>query len=88
MKSIKDLLQNKANDIDTSGVRSDVQLIQAEIDRLFDGVEVAKFVDGVATLKTKSSPVASNLRMQQTQLTEDLNSSLKNPIKRLIIRIG
>ncbi len=89
MKSLKDLLEKKADDIDDSGVKSDLNLIQAELDRLFDGaVKISKLKDSVATLHTANASLASNVRMQQTQLVEDLNSSLKNTIERLIIRIA
>ena len=89
MNSLKDLLKNKADDIDSSGQRDDLQLVQMELDRLFEGaVKVAKFNDGVATVTTSNASMASELRMQQAQLIEDLNSSLKNDINRMIIRIA
>ena len=89
MKSIKDLLQKKADDIDASGVKTDMQLLQQELDRHYEGsLTVNKFKDGTATISTSNASIASNVRMQQTQLIEDLNSSLKNKLDKLIIRIS
>lgn len=88
MKSIKDLLQRKADEIDDSGIKTDLNLLQAELDRLFDSnITIQKIKDGVATVSTSNSSLASNMRMQQTQLIEDLNSSLKNKLERFVIRI-
>lgn len=88
MKSLKDLLKIKADDIDVEGVRSDIQIIQKELDRLYGGdIKISKIRDGIANLHTQNASLASNVRMQQTQLLEDLNSSLKTPLERLIIRI-
>lgn len=88
MKSLKDLLQIKANDIDESGVKTDLEIIQKELDRLYDGaVKISQFKNAVGTVHTQNASLASTLRMQQVQLVEDLNSSLKNKLERLIIRI-
>lgn len=89
MKSLKDLLQHKANDIDQSGVRTDIELVQAELDRFFEGrVLLTKINNGQAIVQAQSAPVAANLRMQQHQLVEDLNSNLKNKLSRFVIRIA
>ena len=89
MKSLKDLLQHKAHDIDASGVRTDIDLVQAELDRFYEGqVQLTKINKGQAIVQAQSAPVAANLRMQQHQLVEDLNSSLKNKLTRFIIRIA
>lgn len=88
MKSLKDLLTKKADDIDRSGVRTDLELIQIELDRYFNGsIKVVKLTDGVARVESKSAALASTMRMQQHQLIEDLNSSLKNKLERFMIRI-
>jgi hypothetical protein len=88
MKSLKDLLQIKANDIDESGVKTDLELIQKELDRLYEGaVTITRLQDSVGMVQTPNASLASNLRMEQVQLVEDLNSSLKNKLDRLIIRI-
>ena len=88
MKSLKDLLQNKADDIETSGVKTDIDLIQSELTRQFSAdAKITKLKDGVAFVQTSNASLASNLRMQQTQFVEDMNSSLKNRIDRLVIRI-
>lgn len=89
MKSLKDLLVKKADQFDSSGKRGDLELIQAELDRYFKGkMKVTKLVEGRATVVASSAPMASNMRMQQQQLMEDLNSSLKNKLTRFIIRIA
>ena len=88
MKSLKDLLQKKADDIEESGVKTDLNVVQSELDRYFSGaIKVVKIKNAIATVETSNSSLASNMRMQQTQLIEDLNSSLKNKLDRFIIRI-
>ena len=89
MNSISDLLKKKADEIDNSGIRTDLDVIQAELDRFFDKqVRVNTFKNGVASVTAKTAPVASNMRLKQTQLVEDLNSSLQNKLDRFIIRIA
>lgn len=88
MKSLKDLLQKKADDIEVSGIKTDLHVVQAELDRYFSGdIKVTKIKNKIATVETSNASLASNMRMQQTQLVEDLNSSLKNKLDRFIIRI-
>ena len=88
MKSLKDLLQTKADDIDKSGIKTDMNLVQAELDRYYSGeVHLTHIKNAIATVETSNSSLASNMRMQQVQLVEDLNSSLKNKLDRFIIRI-
>ncbi len=88
MNSLKDLLQRKANEIDKSGVKTDLTLIQAELDRYYKGaIEVLKIKNGIATVQTGNASLASNMRMQQTQLVDDLNSTLKTKLDRFVIRI-
>lgn len=88
MDSIYDLLKFKANDIDSSGVKNDLEIIQAELERYFEKeISVRKFKDGVAVIESRSAPCASEMRMKQHQLLEDLNSILKNKISRFVIRI-
>ena len=88
MNSLKDLLNNKANEIDDSGVKTDLDMIQSELDRYFTGgIIISRIKDGVATVVTSNASLASNMRMQSSQLVEDLNSSLKNKLERFVIRI-
>ena len=88
MKSLKDLLQKKADAIDVRGVVTDLHVVQTELDRYFSGsIKVTKIKNSIATVETSNASIASNFRMQQTQLVEDLNSSLKNKLDRFIIRI-
>ena len=88
MNSLKDLLVTKASVIDESGVKTDLDIVQAELDRFFEsGIKVRSFNDGVVSVTASNSSIASNMRMQQTQLKDDLNSSLKNKIQRFFIKI-
>lgn len=88
MNSIKDLLLKKAQEIDDSGIKTDLDLIQNELDRLFPSqVKLQKINNGIATITTENASVASDLRMQASQLIDDLNSSLKSQLSRLVIRI-
>ena len=88
MDSIKDLLNSKADQIDTDGTRDDVHFVQTEIARLFKGVEVQRIQDdGSVLLTTRSAAVASDLRLRQHQIVTDLNSGLKKKLTKLRIRI-
>jgi hypothetical protein len=88
MNSLKDLLFKKAAQIDESGIKTDIQLVQTELDRYFNGeLQLQKITKGVATVTTSNSSIASEMRMQQQQLIEDLASSLQNKIERFYIRI-
>ena len=89
MDSIGDLLRKKADSIDASGIRGDLALIQDELDRLFEQrVKVARFDDNcVALLVTSSSVLASEVRLQQHHLMQNLNKALKQELKRFHIRI-
>lgn len=89
MKALKDLLVKKADDFDTSGIRTDLEVIQAELDRYFEGrVQISKINDTKAVVLAQSAPVAANMRIQKHQLVEDLNSLLKNKLSDFIIRIA
>ena len=85
---MKDLLNLKANQIDTDGTRDSVHFVQTEITRLFKGVEVQHIQDdGSVLLTTPSAAVASDLRLRQHQIINDLNSGLKQKLTKLRIRI-
>lgn len=89
MNSLKDLLLKKATSIEKDGIKSDLDIVQSELNRYFEGnISITTFKAGVATVVTSNSSLASTMRMQQHQLIEDLNSSLKNKISRFIIRIA
>ncbi len=90
MDSIKDLLQQKADDIDLESKRTDLQLAQAELDRHFEGGKVVAekiTTDKVLLVKLQSSVVASELRFAQTQIIEAINKSSKQRIKSIRSRV-
>ncbi len=89
MNSLRDLLLNKANDIDIAAVKDDIDVIQAELDRFFSGgIHLSKIQNGSALVTAQSAPMAANFRMQQHQLVEDLNSSLRTKLTKFVIRIA
>ncbi len=89
MDSIQDLLKKKANNIDEDGVADDLAIIQEELNRHFDGQVTAKKIDdkGVVLIVSKSSSMASEVRLKQHQLMRNLEKSTKNKLSRFHIRI-
>lgn len=90
ISSLDDILRRKADDIDSSGVRDDVHLIQEELDRQFDSqAKVEQLQDkGVVVVKTRNSSIASELRLKQYAILQNLNKSAKNQLNRFRIIIG
>ena len=90
INSLGDLLRKKADDIDTSGVKDDIALIQQELDRAFSGdAKIERFQDdGVLVVRTKSSSMASEIRLKQYVIIQNLEPTLKNKIARFRILIG
>lgn len=89
MDSLRDLLKKKADIFDQDGAHDDLHLIQAELDRHFEGrVRVVKLLpQGDVLVHTKGSSLASEVRLLQEQLKQNLNKMLKNKIKSFRIRI-
>jgi len=87
-ESLKDLLFKKADEMDVSAVRDDMSLIQAELDRLYPkAMSILSFNDGKLHVTTRSSSVASDLRLQRQALTQNLNKSLKVKLTSMRISI-
>lgn len=88
MDSIKDLLNKKADAIDTTGIRDDIALVQDELNRHYgQSAKVASIQNGVVLVTTKSSAIASDLRLQQYTIVQNLNTLLKTKLERIRIRI-
>ena len=88
MDSIGDLLKNKADDIDINAHKDDMHILQAELDRFYpNSTRILSINDGTAHLATKSSSVASDLRLQRTSIMQSVNKLLKSKIKSLRISI-
>lgn len=82
MDSLGDLLKKKADEIDLEAKSTDLELAQAELDRLYAGqVKVDKITDkGVLLTKVHNSVLASELRFQQVQIIDAINKSSKQKI--------
>lgn len=89
MDSLGDLLKKKAAQFDSDSTRGELALVQEELDRLFDGkVTAQKFSDkGEVQVTTSGSVLASELRLQQHSIIQNLNKVLKNELTRFYIRI-
>ncbi len=89
MDSLGDLLKKKAAAFDGDTVREELALVQEELDRLFEGkVQAQKFSDkGAVQVVTRSSVLASELRLQQHAVIQNLNQVLKTEVTRFYIRI-
>ncbi len=90
ISSLGDLLHKKADDIDDAGVKDDVYLIQKELDRNFSNqVSVQSVQDnGTITVKTRSSSMASELRLRQHSILQNLRKSSRNKLEKFRIIIG
>ena len=85
MNSLNDMLQKRVDDFDM-GRGDTLSSIQEVINKKYMGrVRAKKLQDGVLTLSTPSSVVASNLRMAQVSLKKQLN---QYEIKDIRIQIG
>lgn len=76
MDSIKDLMQQRADELDL-GRQDELTLIQQELDRLFSGGAKAHRIDHkqhTVTVAVSDSSVASFVRMSQPQIL----SAIKN----------
>jgi hypothetical protein len=90
INSLADILLDKAEHIDSSGVRDDISIIQEELDRNFMNAVKAESLqdDGTLIVRTKSSSMASEVRLKQHTIIQNLNKSLKNKLVRFRIKIG
>ena len=82
MDSLGDLLRKKADEIDLDAKKSDLELAQVELDRLFDGKVVVDKItkDGVLLTLVSDSVMASELRFAQVQLTTSINKITKQEV--------
>ena len=79
--SLKDLLFKKADDMDFQETRDDLHIIQTELDRLFPkSIKILSLNEGKLHVTTRSSSIASDLRLQNIALTQNLNMSLKTKL--------
>ncbi len=90
INSLGDLLQKKADDLEDSGIKDDITLIQQELDRNFSGeVKIERFQDdGILVVKTSSSSMASEVRLRQYAIIQNLTQTIKNKLVRFRIIIG
>lgn len=89
MDSLKDLLKKKADKLDIDGKLSELQLAQAVLDRHFQRHASAQRLDGDKLfINVTSSSAASEVRLRQVVVLEELGRSLASPPTQLIIRQG
>lgn len=88
MDSIGDLLKKKATDIDIDAKKSDLSVAQVEFDRLFSGSVHVKQItaEGKIMVRVNNSPMASEVRLNQEFIINNLTSTLNRPITKLIIQ--
>ena len=87
MDSLKDLLLKKADTIDLTAKKSQFEIVQSVMDRHFKGeVVVQKIHGGRLTLKVSSASLASNVRLAQVRLLEELGRLDIPKFERLVIR--
>jgi hypothetical protein len=87
MDSLKDLLGRKADQIDLQAKRDELGLIQEILDRHWpDQARALKIYRHNLSVKVRSSAMASELRLGQLTLIEEINRLPDLKIERLIIR--
>lgn len=87
MDSIKDLLKKKADLIDADGRLNDLELAQNVLKRHFKNHAKATRIDkDKLFVQVTSSSAASDVRMNQVTVLEELGRVLKNSPTKLVIR--
>ena len=87
MDSIKDLLQKKADKLDVDSKLSELELAQSVLTRHFDNHARATRLDkDKLFVQVTSSSAASDVRLQQISVLEELGRVLKAPPAKLVIR--
>jgi len=87
MDSLKDLLGKKADKLDIDKKLSDLELAQGVLKRHFGRHAKASRIDGDKLfISVTSSSAASEVRMQQVTVVEELARVLSQPPTKLIIR--
>jgi len=85
--SLKDLLKNKADRLDLDSRLDDLKLAQGVLDRHFRGyAKAVKLNSGKLFVKASSSSAASDIRLNQVAVLEELGRILKTAPKKLVIR--
>ena len=88
MDSIRDILHKKADKLDIEGKRDEIALAKQVLTRYFtQGVRPNKITTNRSLMvKVNNASLASEVRMQQVVLLEELNRLLKSPVERIIIK--
>ncbi|HEX9679241.1 MAG TPA: DciA family protein [Candidatus Saccharimonadales bacterium] len=87
MDSLKDLLKSKADKLDVDQKLDELALCQQVFKRYYaDQAKVTKFNDSKLFVLVRSSSLASEVRLNQLTLIEELNRLLSTKVERLIIR--
>lgn len=87
MDSLKDLLKNKANRLDLGNRLDDLKLAQGVLDRHFgSNAKAVKLDRGKLFIKASSSSAASDIRLNQVAVLDELGRILKSSPEKLVIR--
>ena len=80
MDSLRELMNQKANNLDVDAKRDEIAIIQEVIIRYFPEGAVAQkiFEDGGVLILVSSAALASELRLSSQRLIDECNSSLKD----------
>lgn len=87
MDSLDELLKSKANQLDLSAKISSLELAQQVIDRHFPSfARVVKLRDKKVFIKVTSSAAASEVRLRQMVVIEEIRRVARFPAESLVIR--
>lgn len=87
MDSLEDLLQQKAAHLDVDAKKTELDVLQTEVERFFDsGVRAQKITNDTLILSVKNPSLATDVRYRQVALLDALQSAVPR-IKKLRINL-
>lgn len=89
MFNIKDLINNRAKQLTIESNRTELQLIQDEVNRFFkEGLKATKIhPNGTLTLTADNAGISSSAWLKQRQIIESIESALPGIVEKLYIKV-
>lgn len=89
MENISNIINKRAKQLVVEGKRTELDLIQDEIERFYkDNVKATKiYPDGNLLLEVGSAPLASDVYMNQVKILKSVGSALPGVVKGLRTKI-
>lgn len=89
MINIKDIINKRAKELTVESSRSELQVIQEEINRFFkkDLVAAKLHPNGTLVLNAANAAVAASTRLKQRQIVQSIETALPGIVEKLYIKI-